>query len=83
VRRVPDRVASAWRRRGQAQPRRRCRRALEKRRQFLGAELELPSVTKHGPDRGTGHQVVAIEKRQTQPLHNFIESQTTGEQPQT
>ena len=32
---------------------------------------------------GTGHHVIAIEKWQTQPLHDFIESQAAGEQPQT
>ena len=57
--------------------------ALEKRSQLLGAELELPSVAKHSFDGGPGHHVIAIEKWQTQPPHHFIESQATGEQPQT
>ena len=31
---------------------------------------------------GAGHHVIAFEKRQTQPLHYFVESQATGEQSQ-
>jgi hypothetical protein len=57
-------------------------RSLELAREPLARHLEHSSIAQQLLDRRARHAIGAVEKRQTQPMNDFIEAQTPCQQPQ-